>query len=94
MLTAKEFIAKWRASTLKERSAAQEHFIDLRRPEAPDRPHPCLPRLREAFAESRLPILVDVLDWAGIPEEFRAEILKGTVEIARARKNPECQGLP
>ena len=28
-LTAREFIAKWRASTLKERSAAQEHFIDL-----------------------------------------------------------------
>ena len=24
-----EFIAKWRASELKERSAAQEHFIDL-----------------------------------------------------------------
>ncbi len=24
-----QFIAKWRASTLKERSAAQEHFIDL-----------------------------------------------------------------
>jgi hypothetical protein len=24
-----EFIAKWRASSLKERSAAQEHFIDL-----------------------------------------------------------------
>ena len=25
-----EFIAKWRASTLKESSASQEHFIDLR----------------------------------------------------------------
>ncbi len=28
-LTPGEFIAKWRASELKERSAAQEHFIDL-----------------------------------------------------------------
>ena len=28
-MTAREFIAKWKASTLKERSAAQEHFIDL-----------------------------------------------------------------
>ena len=28
-LTPKEFIAKWHASELKERSAAQEHFIDL-----------------------------------------------------------------
>ncbi|MCY4555270.1 MAG: class I SAM-dependent DNA methyltransferase [Chloroflexi bacterium] len=27
--TPHEFIAKWRASTLKERSASQEHFIDL-----------------------------------------------------------------
>ena len=28
-LTPQEFVRKWRASTLKERSAAQEHFIDL-----------------------------------------------------------------
>ena len=28
-LTPHEFISKWRASTLKERSASQEHFIDL-----------------------------------------------------------------
>ena len=28
-MTPHEFIAKWRASALKERSASQEHFIDL-----------------------------------------------------------------
>ena len=28
-MTPGEFIARWRASELKERSAAQEHFIDL-----------------------------------------------------------------
>ena len=28
-MTPGEFIAKWRASELKESSAAQEHFIDL-----------------------------------------------------------------
>lgn len=28
-MTPDEFIAKWRAAELKERSAAQEHFIDL-----------------------------------------------------------------
>ena len=28
-MTPHEFIAKWRASELKERSALQEHFIDL-----------------------------------------------------------------
>ena len=29
LMTPHEFITKWRASELKERSAAQEHFIDL-----------------------------------------------------------------
>jgi hypothetical protein len=29
MMTPQEFVAKWRASTLKESSASQEHFIDL-----------------------------------------------------------------
>ena len=28
-MTPGKFIAKWQASELKERSAAQEHFIDL-----------------------------------------------------------------
>lgn len=28
-ITPEEFIRKWQASSLKERSAAQEHFIDL-----------------------------------------------------------------
>jgi predicted nucleotidyltransferase len=32
--------------------------------------------LREAFSESNLPILVDVLDWAHIPEAFREEIIR------------------
>ena len=29
MMTIPEFIAKWRKVELKERSAAQEHFLDL-----------------------------------------------------------------
>lgn len=28
-LSPQEFVAKWRHATLKERSAAQEHFIDV-----------------------------------------------------------------
>ena len=28
-LSPQEFVAKWRSATLKERSAAQEHFIDV-----------------------------------------------------------------
>jgi len=28
-LSPQEFVVKWRSATLKERSAAQEHFIDV-----------------------------------------------------------------
>ena len=33
-------------------------------------------RLREALSESNIPSLIDVLDWAVIPESFQTEILK------------------
>ena len=36
---------------------------------------PILAAVRNAFSESNIPILVDVLDWAQIPESFRQEIL-------------------
>lgn len=32
--------------------------------------------LRNAFSDSSLPILVDVMDWSSIPETFRSEIEK------------------
>lgn len=32
--------------------------------------------LHTAFAESNLPILIDIVDWSTIPEAFRAEIEK------------------
>lgn len=35
-----------------------------------------LSALREALSESMLPILVDVLDWNTIPQEFKQEIEK------------------
>ncbi len=37
-------------------------------------PQKNLAALREAFLESQLPILIDLLDWAQIPDEFRQEI--------------------
>ncbi len=30
--------------------------------------------LREAFSDSDLPVIVQVVDWAALPESFRAEI--------------------
>src|SRR6266542_1267363 len=38
-------------------------------------------RLKAAFIESRLPIRVDVLDWALIPAKFRCEIEREHVVV-------------
>jgi hypothetical protein len=35
-----------------------------------------LAALRNAFSESDLPILIDIMDWAQIPENFKTEIEK------------------
>jgi len=35
-----------------------------------------LDQLRIALSESNIPIIIDVMDWARIPEHFREEILK------------------
>jgi predicted nucleotidyltransferase len=40
--------------------------------------------LREAFSDSDLPLLVQVVDWAAIPESFRAEISHNYVVLQRA----------
>ncbi len=46
----------------------------LRNPANPKAPQRNLTTLAAAFAESNLPILVDIIDWARIPETFRQEI--------------------
>lgn len=50
--------------------------LDLvaRQPLTPEQPLPGLAVLRAALSESRLPMLVDVHDWAELPAEFRREI--------------------
>lgn len=40
-----------------------------------------LSALRNAFSESNLPILIDVLDWDTIPTEFKQEIKKDHIVI-------------
>jgi predicted nucleotidyltransferase len=55
----------------------------LRNPAELNQPLKQLYRLRDALSESNLPILVEVLDWARIPEEFRREIEREHV-IVRA----------
>ncbi len=40
---------------------------------------------KEAFVESNLPIIVQVLDWDAIPQSFRDEILTGYVVVQEGR---------
>lgn len=44
-----------------------------------------LSALGEAFSESNLPIIVQLLDWDRIPAAFRDEILAGYVVLQRGR---------
>lgn len=51
-----------------------------------NRPDPLVPvrnlgEVRNAFSESNLPILVDILDWARIPDSFREEIERVGVAV-------------
>ena len=53
---------------------------------ARNRLNPMLPvrnrgEVRDAFSESNLPILVDILDWTQIPDSFREEIERAKVVI-------------
>ena len=61
--------------------------LDLvaRNPADISRPLAGVVALRDAFSESDLPILVDVLDWARIPESFRQEIIRGGVVLVYGR---------
>lgn len=51
----------------------------VRNPSDLNRPQANLSELSEALTDSDLPILVDLLDWARIPESFRREIVRGGV---------------
>ena len=65
--------------------------LDLiaRNPEDPTKPLAGVPGLREALTESDLPILVDLLDWARVPESFRREITRSkTVLLSRQNVPP------
>jgi hypothetical protein len=42
--------------------------------------------LRDALVESNLPIRVDVVDWARIPEAFRREIERAYVVVQEGRR--------
>ena len=53
----------------------------VRNPGGLDQPQKRLYVLRDALGESNLPMLVDVLDWARLPEDFRCEIERQHVVV-------------
>ncbi|MBN1868899.1 nucleotidyltransferase domain-containing protein [Candidatus Sumerlaeota bacterium] len=60
---------------------ASDLDLVLRCPEDLTKPQKRLAELREALSESNIPILIDLIDWARIPESFRDEIAKDYVVI-------------
>jgi uncharacterized protein len=56
----------------------------VRHPDSLDRPQKHISALRGALSESNLPMLVDVLDWARLPEDFRREIERHHVTVRGA----------
>jgi uncharacterized protein len=56
----------------------------VRQPDALDQPQKQMAALRDALSESNLPMLVDVLDWARLPESFRDEIQRQHVIVRAA----------
>jgi uncharacterized protein len=53
----------------------------VRNPSGLDQPQKQPGLLRDALSESALPMLVDVLDWAWLPEDFRREIERQQVIV-------------
>ena len=62
--------------------------LDLVTRHPADLHQPCenLLDLRDAFVESNLPIRVDVMDWARIPDAFRREIERAHVVVQTAQR--------
>jgi predicted nucleotidyltransferase len=62
---------------------ASDLDIVLRSLPDPARPHENLAALKESLSESDIPILIDVLDWARVPESFQAEMSKDHVVMQK-----------
>jgi len=64
---------------------ASDLDLVVRNPVTLDEALPDLSDLKEALVESNLPIRVDVVDWARIPEAFRREIEWAYVVVQEGR---------
>ncbi|MCF7978776.1 MAG: nucleotidyltransferase domain-containing protein [Chromatiaceae bacterium] len=62
---------------------ASDLDLVVRQPDDLTRRQPNLDEVAAAFSDSDLPILVQIVDWARIPEAFREEIEAGYVVLQR-----------
>lgn len=69
---------------------ASDLDLVVRRPTELTKPTPDMGDLREAFIESNLPIRVEVIDWARIPESFHREIEAGYVVLQGGSVTGRC----
>ena len=60
---------------------ASDLDLVVRHSEDLKRRHTHLAEVADAFCESNIPILVQIVDWASIPPEFHREILAGYVVV-------------
>jgi predicted nucleotidyltransferase len=60
---------------------ASDLDIVLRLPDGAAVPREDVSGLKDALSESDIPFIVDARDWAGLPENFREEILKACVVV-------------
>lgn len=65
---------------------ASDLDLVLRNPVDPHTENRVTHELKEAFIESNLPIRVDVMDWARIPESFHREIERAHVVVQEGGK--------
>jgi len=65
--------------------AASDLDLVLRNPRNLLEETSALDDLKEAFTESNLPIRVDIMDWARIPEKFCREIERAHVVVQEGR---------
>lgn len=64
--------------------AASDLDLVVRQPDDLRRRQSNLPDVIEAFSESDLPIIVQLVDWASIPAEFHREIAANHVLVQQA----------
>lgn len=66
---------------------ASDLDLVVRQPDDLTRRQPHLDEVAAAFSDSDLPILVQIVDWACIPEAFREEIEVGYVVLQRTDRS-------